>query len=126
MLASLLILDLTLSIISTTFISLLCLTQLTPLLSFSPNSLSEPSHMSGLFLILSIGFMIYQYNPDTKLLLDRLSSASPFSKPDILAIHSTYCDYIHQDCIYFINDKLFMFHTVKNNQELLMIIIIFL
>jgi len=66
----------------------------------------------------------YQQDPDTKLLFDRLSSSCPFSKPDILALHSAYRDYIRQDRLSLLDGKLVVFQPVQNNQELLMLIIV--
>jgi hypothetical protein len=63
-------------------------------------------------------------DPDTKLLLDRLSSSSPFSKLDLSALNSAYRDYIRQDRLSLLDGKLVVFQPVQNNKELLMLIIV--
>ena len=66
----------------------------------------------------------YRDDPDTTLLLDRLSSNTPISKHDLLSIHSAYRDYIRQDRLSLLDGKLVVFQPVQNNQELLMLIIV--
>jgi hypothetical protein len=66
----------------------------------------------------------YHQDPDTKLLFDRLSSSSPFTKPDLSAVHSAYCDYIRRDRISIVEGKLVVFQPVQNNQEMLMLIVV--
>jgi hypothetical protein len=66
----------------------------------------------------------YNQDPDTKLLLARLSAPSPFTKADFSALNSAYRDYIRQDRLSLFEGKLVVFQPVQNNKELLMLIIV--
>ena len=66
----------------------------------------------------------YNQDPDTKLLLARLSSSTPFSKSDISEVHSACRDYIRQDRVSLFEGKLVVYQPVQNNQEMLMLIIV--
>jgi hypothetical protein len=66
----------------------------------------------------------YSQDPDTKLLLDRLSSSSPFTKVDISALSPAYRDYVRQDRLSLLDGKLVVFQPVQNNKEMLMLIIV--
>jgi hypothetical protein len=56
----------------------------------------------------------YRAGPDTNLLLDCLSSSTPFSKSDILTVHSAYRDYICHDRISFLDGKLVVFQPLQS------------
>ena len=66
----------------------------------------------------------YQQDPDTKLLFDRLSSSSPFSKPDISKLHFAYRDYIRQDRLSLLDGKIVVYQPVQNNKEMLLLIVV--
>jgi hypothetical protein len=66
----------------------------------------------------------YQQDPDTQLMLKRLSSSTPFSKADISTLHYAYRDYIRQDRLALHDGKLVVFQPVQNNSEMLMLIVV--
>jgi hypothetical protein len=66
----------------------------------------------------------YKQDPDTSLLLERLSSSSKFEKFDIASLHSAYRDYVRQDRLSLLDGKLVVYQPVQNNKELLMLIIV--
>jgi hypothetical protein len=66
----------------------------------------------------------YNQDPDCTLLLQRLTAGAPFSRADILSLHSAYRDYVRQDRLSLVDRKLVVFQPVQNNTEMIMLIIV--
>jgi hypothetical protein len=66
----------------------------------------------------------YQQDTDTRFMLQHLQSELSFSLTDLSQVHSTYCDYIRQEHIAIVDQRIVVFQPVQNNTERLMLIVV--